>query len=416
MQTKIFDYGMNAEGVAKHEGKIILIKNALIDEDVDVEIVEEYQNYSIGKLKKVIVKSNQRVDVKCPYFYECGGCDLQHMSYQEQLKYKTKLVQKTIKKIANLEISVANCVACDNIFKYRNKASFNFKNNLSGFYKNKTNTIVEIEKCIITSDNINNVYSIFKNTIDSSISPLIKHLVVREINNQILVGVVSNKQIDLQPFYNNLKTNFEHIGLYLIINTRKDSVVLSGKIIHIAGIKEIKINNFDLTYSVDLLGFHQTNLNIQNKIYNKVLEYISPSSTVVNGFSGQGLLSAILAKKAKHVYGIEINKSSHKSAEKLKNLNKITNLTNTCGDFNNKIKNYINSSNILILDPSKKGCGKEILSKVNGIKNIIYISCNPIALAKDLRHLTNYEIEEVIPFDMFPNTNNVETLVKLKIK
>jgi tRNA/tmRNA/rRNA uracil-C5-methylase (TrmA/RlmC/RlmD family) len=164
------------------------------------------------------------------------------------------------------------------------------------------------------------------------------------------------------------------------------------------------------------LGFHQTNINIQNKLYNKVLEYILPNSKVVNGFSGQGLLSAIVAQKAKLVVGIEINKNSHFSAEKLKKDNKITNLTNICADFNKEISKHIKNTNTIILDPSKKGCGSVVMQKVKGIKNIIYISCNPIALAKDLRELKDYNIEEVIPFDMFPNTNNVETLVKLTLK
>ena len=114
------------------------------------------------------------------------------------------------------------------------------------------------------------------------------------------------------------------------------------------------------------------------------------------------------------VVGIEINKNSHKSAEKLKKDNNITNLTNICADFNKEIVKHIKNTNTLILDPSKKGCGRQVMEKINGIENIIYISCNPIALAKDLRELNNYIVEEIIPFDMFPNTNSVETLVKLK--
>ena len=203
----------------------------------------------------------------------------------------------------------------------------------------------------------------------------------------------------------------------MIINTRNDSVVLSGKVYHIGGIKNIKVNNFGLTYFVDLLGFHQTNLEIQNKLYSKVLDYISPNAVVINGFSGQGLLTAIIAQKAKHVIGIEINKSSHASAEQLKKLNDISNMKNICGDFFKHIKTEKNKANTIILDPTKKGCGKNVMTEINGIENIIYISCNPIALSKDLNVLKDdYDIEEVTPFDMFPNTTSVETLVKLKKK
>ena len=415
MLINVSDYGMNGEGVGKIDGKVILINNTLIGEEAEVEIVEDNKNYSIAKCKKIINKSENRQNPPCPYFYECGGCNLQHMIYTEQLNYKTILVKKTLKKVAGIDFSVSNCVACDEILNYRNKSSFNFKNNKCGFYKENSNDIVEIDSCIISSKNINKVYSLFKDFMLSTNNlQYVKNLVVKDINNQILVGVVAKTELDLTKFYTVLQQNFANIGLYLIVNTRKDSVVLSGKIKHIAGIKEIKVQNFNLTYFVDLLGFHQTNINIQNKLYNKVLEYILPNQKVINGFSGQGLLSAILALKAKQVIGIEINKSSHKSAEKLKKDNHITNLINVCADFNTEIPKHLKDTNTIILDPSKKGCGCQVMKKINGIENIIYISCNPIALAKDLRLLNNYAIEEIIPFDMFPNTNNVETLVKLK--
>ena len=344
---------------------------------------------------------------------------MQHMKYDEQLNFKTLLVKKTIKKITGLDLPVQPTIACLNQYEYRNKVSFNFHNKTSGFFQENSKDIVEADKCLLISKNMNKIYEIFKNFIKNqqNLTNFIKNLVIREISNQILVGVVTKKEIDLSTFCEQLCANFNQIGLYQIINNRNDSVVLSGKTIHIGGIKEIQISNFNLNYSVDLLGFHQTNIDIQNKLYSKVLEYISPNDSVINGFSGQGLLTAIIASKAKSVVGIEINKSSHLSAEKLKRENNIKNMKNVLGDFNKCAPTYFKTANTLILDPSKKGCGKEILKHINNIKNIIYISCNPIALSKDLNILKeHYDIKEVIPFDMFPNTKNVETLVKLSLK
>ena len=229
------------------------------------------------------------------------------------------------------------------------------------------------------------------------------------------MGIVSKTELNLTHLLTLLQKENENIGLYNIVNTRNDSVVLDGKVKHIGGIKNINISAFDLTYSVDLIGFHQTNINIQNKLYYNVIDYVSNNSYVVNGFSGQGLLSAILSKKAKHVVGIELNASAHTSAEKLKTTNNLKNLTNVKGDFNKLISNYISKADVLILDPAKKGCGKETMQKIVGVKEIVYISCNPIALAKDLNVIKeHYKIESITPFDMFPNTKNVETLVKLK--
>lgn len=416
MQTKIFDYGMNGEGVAKLDGKVVLVDGALVDELVEIQITEENKNYSKATITELVEISPNRTTPLCPYFIICGGCDLQHMNYSEQLKLKALNIKKTIKKICSLEVDVKETIACSTTFNYRNKMSFSF-NGTCGLLKKNSKEIVNISHCPLATKNINNVLEIFKEYISSTHQKNIKNLVVRDIENQILVGVVTTQHLDLTNFYSSLSSHFKKIGLYEIINTRKDSVVLSGKVNHVAGIKEIEIHNFNLTYSVDLLGFHQTNEEIQNKLYAKVLEYIDTNATILNGFSGQGLLSAILAKKAKKVIGIEINKSSHLSAQKLKTDNKISNLTNICGDFFKEISKLKVNANTLILDPTKKGCGKEVMKNVIGFDNIIYISCNPIALCKDLNIIKeHYEIEEITPFDMFPNTINVETLVKLKKK
>lgn len=417
METKIFDYGMNGEGVGKVDGKIILIEGALIYEDVEFEIIEDNKNYSTAKLINIKTPSPARQTPACPYFFECGGCYIQHMNYTEQLKFKALHIKKTLKKICNIDIEVNETIPSTSAFSYRNKMSFSVSKNQCGLLKKNSKEIVNICSCPLADRNINNVLSIFKEYINIYKTDLIKNLVIRSINGQILVGVVTKKEIKLKRFFEMLSAKFNKIGLYQIINTRKDSVVLSGQTKHLGGIKEIEINEFDLSYSVDLLGFHQTNLEIQNKLYNHVLKYIDENSVVINGFSGQGLLSAIISKNAKKVIGIEINKSSHLSAEELKKQNNIKNLTNICGDFHKQITNVLKSANTIILDPTKKGCGKEVMNEIKGVENIIYISCNPIALAKDLNQILNeYDIEEITPFDMFPNTVNVETFVKLKRK
>lgn len=417
METKVFDYGMNGEGVAKIDGKIVLINNALVDEIVDIDIITDNKNFSIGKCNSILTQSKMRQVPPCPYFYECGGCQLQHMKYEEQLKFKTNHVKKTIKKITGIDAVVNNTICCENPFAYRNKMSFSVNQNSCGLLKFNSKEIINIENCPLANTNINNILSIFKTFIKSLKSNPIKNLVVRSIENQILVGVVTKSYIDLTKLLSTFLSHFNDIGLYQIVNTRKDSVVLSGKVSHVGGIKNIKINNYGLTYYVDLLGFHQTNIDIQNKLYQKVLDLVDTNSNIINGFSGQGLLTAILAKKAKKVIGIEINKSSHESAEQLKSLNNISNMKNICGDFYKHFKNEMKNMNTIILDPTKKGCGRQVMNEIKGIENIIYISCNPIALSKDLNVIKeDYVIEEITPFDMFPNTTSVETLVKLKLK
>ncbi len=417
METQIFDYGMNGEGVGKVDGKIVLVNGSLCGENVEISILEDNKNYAVAKLDKILDESNNRITPICPHFHICGGCALQHMQYSEQLKFKTQLVKKTIKKICNLDCDVNNCVPSQKIQNYRNKMSFSVFHNECGLLKLESKDLVDLENCPLADKTINDVLGVFKKFLSSLENHSIKYLVVRHIENQTLVGVVSTKVENLNSLCSELKEKFSQIGIYQIINTRHDSVVLSGKINHLCGIKDIAISTFGVTYSVDLLGFHQTNLEIQNKIYQKVLDYVSNDSVVINGFSGQGLLSAILATKAKSVVGIEINKSSHLSAEKLKHGNKILNMHNICGDFFEHISHQTNNADTIILDPTKKGCGKEVMNKIRGIENIIYISCNPIALCRDINALKDdYIIENITPFDMFPQTNSVETLVKLKLR
>lgn len=406
---------MHGEGIATVDGKIFMVPNALIGEKVDAEIVEDKGNYAIARLEKIIQPSQCRVSPKCPYFNECGGCQLQHMDYSEQLLFKKNLVKKTIKKILGIDINVNNTVASKQ-YEYRNKASFAQKDEYIGYFIKNSNEVLSIENCPIQSKEINEIYLDVKNFINENhLNNIVRYIVIRSISGQSLIGLVVNKFCDLTTLYNTLSSKLHNVGLYVIINTRKDSVVIAGKVLHIGGIKEIQIENFGLNYSVDLIGFHQTNIEIQNKLYEKVLSYIEPNSVVLNGFSGAGLLSAILSKRAKFVYGIEINSSAHASAEKLKFDNKIKNLSNILGDFYKKYNTIREKFDTIVLDPTKKGCGAKVMQTISGVKNIIYISCNPIALCKDLREiLDNYIIEEITPFDMFPNTENVETLVKLK--
>ena len=243
MEIKIIDYGMNGEGVGKLEGKIILTNNALVDETVDVSIVEDNKNYSIAKTNKIISPSPERDIPKCPYFFACGGCDIQHLNYNEQLKFKTNHIKKTIKKITGLEVNVNKTIGCKTQFGNRNKMSFSLINNNCGLLKKNSKDIVKITSCPLATENINKVLTLFTEYISTNPQKDIKNLVIRDIENQLLIGIVTKKHIELKNFYNVLIKHFNNIGLYEIINTRNDSVVLSGKVNHIAGIKEININN-----------------------------------------------------------------------------------------------------------------------------------------------------------------------------
>lgn len=429
MKLKILNHGMNGEGVGNVDGKIIFVPNAIKNEIVECDLIDDHGNYANAKLNKILTLSPNRTTPPCPYYGICGGCDLQHMNYTSQLEFKTDLVQKTLKKVAQIECEVNTTIPSDKQFYYRNKISFSCEKNLVGFKQKSSSELVNIDFCMLADDYINNTLKIIKDYLRTNKINSLKNIVIRKINNQTLIAIVCAIKENLNNLLNYLNQNLTtSFGLFLVVNPRKDSVVLTNNIIHVGGIKQISLQD-DLKLNLTVDSFYQTNIDIQNKLYQFILNQINADDIVVNGYSGAGVLSAMLAKKAKQVYGIEINKSSHLDAQNLKKCNKISNLTNICGDFLKIYKNLINNNiynndkssvnfnhqpNTIVLDPSKKGCGKDVMHTVDGTKKIIYISCNPIALAKDLREIINdYNIISIQPFDMFPNTISVETCVTL---
>lgn len=415
MLVEIKNLGMNAEGVANIDGKILFIPNCLTGEKVECNIVKDFGNYAQCEIKNIVQKSPNRTTIACPYYFSCGGCSLQHMNYSEQLSFKQNLVKNTIKKIANIDCSVNQTVGCEKPFNYRNKISLSVANSKIGFKSKASDQVVDVDFCLLADEQINKTIKVIKEYLANNKIPSAKNIVIRHLEGQTLIAIVCYKNEDLNNLNAFISQHINNYGLFLVLNNRKDSVVLTNKIKHVGGLKNISLTN-PLNLCLRLDSFYQTNSIIQNKLYQHILDQISNQDVVVNGYSGAGVLSALVAKKAKNVFGIEINKTAHCDAENLKKCNKISNLTNICGDF---FKNYkkLEHFNTVILDPSKKGCGKAVMQQIKNVDKIIYVSCNPIALAKDLREiLSTFKIESVQPFDMFPNTVSVETCVVLKRK
>ena len=432
LEVSIIDLGINGEGIAKHEGAVIFVPFALKDEVVKIHIIYAKSKFYVGKIIEIIKPSKFRVKPLCPHFSKCGGCDLQHMQYNETLNFKTNLVLNTLKNIGKLDVDkkVLPCVSANNYY-YRNKFSFPIGFNEVGFvgmYKENSHNIIKIENCYIQQPWAQEVITIFNqflklnfNTVynEQTKEGLIKHLVCRMEQNHLLVCVVVNgkKLNEHQKLVEMLNTKFESFSLMININELKNNVILSNNYKFLYGNPQITINQDGLTYDVSLNSFMQVNTQIANLIYAKVKQHVK-NEVVVNAFSGAGFLSGLIAQSASHVYGIEIVESSHNDAEKLKLTNNIKNLTNILGDVNvelPKLKDF----KFIVLDPPRKGCGKQIMETILNVmpENILYISCNPATLARDLSYLNNnYNIEFVQPYDMFPQTRHVETLVHLKRK
>lgn len=432
MKVKIERLGTNGEGIfyipeGENKGKISFVDFALPNEIVDCDITKEHSKYSIAKLNNVLQKSCDRVNPKCKYFGICGGCDLQHMSNNLEEKFKKQKILDVVNKIDDCICDV-EIVSCNQI-NYRNKMVFPFEiidgKLILGMFKKSSHNVIDICNCLLASDNINKVLQVSKEFFlkksEKYLDKKLRYLVIREINNQILVGIVCNQKIQLKDYYEVLKNHFENVGLSIIVGNC-DNEILAGKYFPLYGKNEIDINEFGINYSIDIMSFSQINNEVKKCLYLKILSSIDDENFVIDAFSGAGLLTAIVSSKCKSVVGIEINKFASNMASKILSKNNISNVNNICGDANKLVPIYCSKykNATLILDPARSGCGKEInsfLSKNSNYlpKKIIYVSCNLATLQRDLQfYKSNYELKSVYGFNMFPFTKHIETLVCLQ--
>lgn len=425
LELNITSLGCNGEGVAKVEGAVVFVPFALPGETVRAKIIYAKSSFYVAKVLEILTPSPFRVAPLCPHFSKCGGCDLQHLSYQKQLEFKTDLVKNNLLNIAKQDVKVFSCEKSDGEYYYRNKFSFPISSLGVGMFKSDSHEIIKIENCFIQANWAKTIIEIFNKFISLSYNSvyneqtkqgLLKHLVCRMEQNQLLVCVVinGNKLKNSDKLIELISQKFEHFGLMLNINTLCNNVILTDKFVYLHGFKTITLCEHNVVFDVSIDSFLQVNTPVANKIYNEVTNFVE-GEVVVNAYSGAGLLSAMLAKKAKHVYGIEIVKSAHLNAEQLIARNNIVNVTNICGDVKTELKN-IKNFNTIVLDPPRKGCDKSVMDLINLVmpQKIIYISCDSATLSRDIKNLAGYKLSVVKPFDMFPNTKHVETFAVLE--
>lgn len=442
MRLKIDKLGMNGEGVArpctqresgvenKDLQKVTFVDFALPDEVIDVEITQEKSKFCNAKLKQVIESSKDRADAPCPYFTRCGGCNLQHLKYDKQLEFKTNLVKETLFKVGGLDLEVLPCISSTE-YGYRNKAVFPLGKNI-GMFEHNSHDIIPIDKCLLMNDKINQTLSIVRDWISenniktfdfNTYKGLLKYLVVRSVNNQTLVCLVAtSRDVKYLDKLADKLSVLGEFGLYINTNNQHNSIILGREYIHIAGIKAIELNEFDIKYDIDVASFLQVNNEIKTKLYREVIDSIG-GGVVIDAYAGAGLLSATLSKSASKVYSVEIVSQASEKARELVKANNITNMEVINGDCTKIVPNLIKkvqSDNkgikcSVVLDPAHVGCSPEVIESVKTADQIIYIACNPIALAKDLRVLQNtHKIVKIEPYDMFPQTKHVETLAILQ--
>lgn len=435
--VKIERLGANGEGVATYNGVVIFVPYALIGDEVLIHIINDKHKFLIGKIIEIKNPSPKRVKAPCPYFTKCGGCDLQHMSYEDQLVFKKQLVSDTLKKYAKITHKINDVVPSPNVFRYRNKFAFpvaEVDGEIKiGMYRKNSHRIVEIQDCLLQSEKTKLIIKLFKEyMIENNITAyseetkqgLVKHIVVREAGDDFVLTVVvtDDKFNKFTPLIEKLKTQFSSFGIFKNVNKLNNNVIFGNYDKKIYGIYELEKNDFGVQYFVNNRSFLQVNDEIKNLIYQKIIDTLGSQKNVIDAYSGAGLLSSIIAKNGANVYGIEIIKEATENANKLKFLNDLYNLTNKNGDCAKiipELAKELKGNFSVVVDPPRKGLDStvsEVFLKTEP-KMIVYLSCNPSTLARDLMVLSEkYKIEFIQPYDMFPQTANVETLVCLKLK
>ena len=438
----IVDIGQGGVGIGKYEGFTVFVEGGLIQDKVKVRINKSKKNYAVGDIVEIIEKSPFRVDRICSDdLKDCGGCQIQELDYNKQLELKTNEVKQVISRIGKLEnVEIHETIGMQSPCRYRNKAQFPIQNingsTAIGFYKKKSHDVIPTDMCVIQHDINDKIIKIIKTYIqaynvsiynETTHTGVLRHLVTKVgfTTNEVMVVLVANgtNLPHLNELASVLKENILGFKtLVLNVNKAKTNVILGkeNKVIYGNG----KINDYigDLVFEISPLSFFQVNPVQTEVLYNKALEYaeLKENDTVFDIYCGIGSISLFLAQKATKVYGIEIVEDAIKDAKinaKLNNLNNVEFYGGKAEEVVPKMYSEGKTANVVVVDPPRKGCDEKVLDTIVSMKpdRVVYVSCNPSTLARDLAYLDErgYKCVEIQPVDMFPHTMHVECCAKI---
>lgn len=440
----ILSMGNNGEGIGRKEGFTIFVEDALPGDRVKVVVDEVKKKYARARLLEVIVPSEQRIESRCPSALKCGGCQIQHMDYRWQLEHKTQKVIDSIERIGGLKgIVVKPAIGMEEPWRYRNKAQFpigEMEGTLkAGFYVKKSHHIVEIDDCIIQHEANSSIIREVKRFMqeynipaynESSGEGIIRHVVTRVgcTTGEIMVIVVATRRYfpGKDELAKRLSERIPGVtSIILNINERNTNVILGEECVTLWGNDYIRDFIGELEFQISPLSFFQVNPIQTLVLYDKAVEYagLSGSQTVIDAYCGIGTISLFLAKSAGKVYGIEVVKEAVEDARKNAAINGIENVEFMAGRAEELMPNLDSQGvrpDVVVVDPPRKGCDETLLKTIADMQpnRMVYVSCNPATLARDLAYLDKhgYKTVEVQPVDMFPHTAHVECVVLLKRK
>lgn len=438
LQGKCVDYTFDGQGIVKINNRVIFVPSLLKDEEAEIEILYHKKDFDVGKIKKIIKFSPFRIVPKCKTSTSCGGCVFQNLDYKKQIDLKRDLVNNNLKNIAKTDKKVENFISMNDPYYYRNKVQVPFQYDkqhrlIYGFYKSKTHDVVYNPDCVIEDKRANKILADLRNLfISFNIEPynedtrkgFIRHVLIKTsyYYDEIMVVLITN-EIEFKNKNNFvkelIKLNPSIVTIIQNVNKRDTNVILGEKEIILYGKGYIKDKLLNTDFLISSKSFYQTNPIQTEKLYSLAIKKanLNKNDVVLDCYCGIGTISLIVSKYVKEVTGVEIVKDAIKDANNNKKLNNIKNVNFICMDA----KDYIveNKFDVIFVDPPRKGLEKELIDRILklNIKKIIYISCDPGTLSRDLNLLKDkYQIDTIDCVDMFPFSFHIETVCSLSLK
>ncbi len=439
-EVEFVDMTHDGMGVCKIEGYPVFVSNALKGEKAKIRIIKVNKSFGFARLVEIQSESPFRKEPICDHFYECGGCNLMHMNYQMQLDFKKYRTKETLRKLGKIEATVHETVGMINPYYYRNKSVIPFGEvngkMVSGLFKNRTHEIIDMKKCYIIPKITTDIVKYLKNIFMELNIPaynenlrtgVIRHVIVRNSYkyDDISVTIVTftSKLPKKEIIIKKLAARFKRIvSIVQNYNPDNTNIVFGRKSRILFGEDFIKDEINGVKFKISHRSFYQVNPIQTEELYKKAIEYadLSSDEVIIDAYCGIGTIGLSVAPYAKTVLGVDIVKQSIDDANSNANYNGIKNTKFVTGKAESVIKSWKNYDvDVLFIDPPRKGCDKEFLKTIAEMKipKIVYISCNVSTLARDLNFLQahNYDVVEVTPYDMFPQTSHIETVTKLRL-
>ena len=442
LTVTIEDLTHDGNGVAKVDGYPLFIQGALPDETAEVHVLKTLKNYGFAKVINIVTPSPDRVEAPCAYFAQCGGCQLQHMTYEGQLKWKQKMVENVMRRIGKIDAPVHATKGMQDPWRYRNKAQIPFAEQdgriMAGFYKTKSHHIVDMDRCLIQNTESDAIMRELKLTLQQlGVRPyneekhkgVLRHVVIRKGNatDEVMVVLVTRTHAlpEKEAVIEAIKEMVPNtVSIVQNVNSKKTNVIFGDETFVLYGKEAIVDTIGDVKFEISARSFYQVNPIQTEVLYKQALDYaqLQGGERVIDAYCGIGTISLFLAQTAAHVSGVEIVPQAIEDAKRNAELNGFTNTYFEAGPAEEVIPRWYKEckgADVLVVDPPRKGCDEALLTTIltQQPKRVVYVSCNPATLARDLRILEDggYKTKEVQPVDMFPHTAHCEAVAWLEL-